>query len=100
VAALAAAFPNPPEFKNWPLCAKLVPHAENFVEGPVEFGEPLACVLSCVGDYLHQQAQYARAEPLLRRALAILETSLPDHPNTVMARSNLAGLLAKMGKAP
>ena len=33
----------------------------------------------------------AEAEPLMRRALAIFETSLgPDHPNTVTARNNLA----------
>ena len=35
----------------------------------------------------------------MRRALAILETSLgPDHPNTVAARNNLAALEAALGK--
>jgi hypothetical protein len=39
---------------------------------------------------------HARAEPPMRRALAILETSLgPDHPNTKTVRGNLAGLEAE-----
>ena len=41
----------------------------------------------------------AEAEPLMRRAIAILETSLgPDHPNTIKVRNNLAGLQAALGQ--
>ena len=41
----------------------------------------------------------AEAEPLMRRALAIFETSLgPDHPNTVTARNNLAALEAALAQ--
>jgi len=37
------------------------------------------------------------AEPLMRRALAIFETSLgPDHPNTQTVRSNLAILIENL----
>ncbi len=37
---------------------------------------------------------------MMRRALAIFETSLgPDHPNTVTVRDNLAALEAALGKA-
>jgi len=36
------------------------------------------------------------AEPLCRRALAIVEASLgPDHPSTVTVRRNLAALLGR-----
>jgi hypothetical protein len=41
----------------------------------------------------------SRAEPLIRRALAIFGTSLgPDHPSTATARRNLMGLEAERGK--
>ena len=44
-----------------------------------------------------RQGKYAEAEPLLRRALEILEKALgEDHPNTIMARTNLDTLLANM----
>ena len=37
------------------------------------------------------QEQYDRAEPLLKRALAILEKTLgPNHPNVAMSLNNLA----------
>lgn len=42
----------------------------------------------------------AKAEPLMRRALAILEASLPDHHPWVQgARGNLAALLTELGRA-
>ena len=41
----------------------------------------------------------AEAEPLMRRALAIFETSLgPDHPSTVIVRKGLAALEASLAK--
>ncbi len=41
----------------------------------------------------------AEAEPLYRRALAIVEKSLgPDHPTSVKVRQNLAALLAQLGQ--
>jgi Tetratricopeptide repeat len=42
----------------------------------------------------------SEAEPLCRRAVGILESSLgPDHPNTLTVRKNLELLLAEQGKA-
>jgi tetratricopeptide repeat protein len=41
----------------------------------------------------------AEAEPLYRRGLAIFQNSLgPEHPKTIKARKNLAGLVRQMGK--
>ncbi len=49
---------------------------------------------------LHEkQGRYADAEPLFRRALAILDHALgPDHPDTAMSLSNLASFLQGHGR--
>ena len=45
------------------------------------------------------QGEYAKAEPLLQRALAIREQALgPEHPNTKTVRKNYEYLLKKMGR--
>jgi nitrogen PTS system EIIA component len=47
---------------------------------------------------LEAQGRPGEAEPLLRRALAIFETTLgPEHPRTVTCRANLAMLLSRPG---
>jgi len=47
---------------------------------------------------LESKGDYAGAEPLYRRALAIAEKTLgPNHPNTATALDNLAGLLESGG---
>jgi len=47
---------------------------------------------------LHAQGDYAAAEPLYRRALAIAEKSEgPEHPSTGISLNNLAGLLRARG---
>src|ERR1019366_8744336 len=47
---------------------------------------------------LEEAGDYASAEPLLRRALAINEKALgPDHPNVATALNNLAELLQEKG---
>ena len=42
--------------------------------------------------------RHADAEPLYRRALAILEKALPGHPNTQTCAENLRGVIKVMGK--
>ncbi len=45
------------------------------------------------------QGQYAQAEPLYLRALAILEKALgPEHPNVASGLENYADLLQKTGR--
>ena len=43
------------------------------------------------------QGQYAQAEPLYRRALAIWERAIgPDHPDVATSLENMAALYRKM----
>jgi hypothetical protein len=45
------------------------------------------------------QDRYAEAEPLFKRALAILEKALgPEHPNVATVLENRASLLRNMGR--
>jgi tetratricopeptide (TPR) repeat protein len=45
------------------------------------------------------QGQYAEAEPLYQRALAIKEKALgPDHPDVATALNNVAALYKKTGR--
>jgi tetratricopeptide (TPR) repeat protein len=45
------------------------------------------------------QGQYAQAEPLLKRSLAIREKALgPDHPDVAISLNNLAALYRKSGR--
>ena len=54
----------------------------------------VAWLMNEVGRYWHVLAEWSRAEPLMRRALAIDEASYgPDHPNVAVRLSNVAGLL-------
>jgi tetratricopeptide (TPR) repeat protein len=45
------------------------------------------------------QGQYAQAEPLFKRSLAIREKALgPDHPDVATSLNNLAALFRKTGR--
>jgi tetratricopeptide (TPR) repeat protein len=102
VRAVNKAFPNIPEFQNWDLCQKLLPHAQicaslmekhNF-----EFPEA-ASLLNETAIYLDDRALYAEAEPLYQRALAIYEKALgPNHPDVATSLNNLAELYRAQGK--
>jgi hypothetical protein len=55
--------------------------------------------LNNLATLLHYMGRPAEAEPLMRRALAIFETSLgPDHPSTVIVRKGLARLEVLLAK--
>jgi tetratricopeptide (TPR) repeat protein len=46
------------------------------------------------------QGQYAAAQPLYERSLAILVKALgPEHPNVARSLENISGLYTGMGKA-
>lgn len=90
------------EYSNWPTCDRLIPHAQSLVslidEYSFDFPEA-ALLLNQAGYYLKQRAQYAEAEPLYQRALAITEKALgPEHPFTTACLNNLAGLYNSQGK--
>ncbi len=55
---------------------------------------PTTRLMNALAGYLYTRCQYAEAEPLMRRALAIDEQSYGDqHPNVAAALNNLAQLL-------
>lgn len=93
VAAANAAFFSV-EFKQWPLCARLTPHVEVVGALARDTTKSLARLLNQAGYFLAQRAEYARAEPLYRRALAICEIAHDSgHPTVAIPLGNLAILL-------
>ncbi len=44
------------------------------------------------------QGQYADADPLFKRALSILEKTVPNHPNVAATLDNLAEIYTNMGR--
>jgi tetratricopeptide (TPR) repeat protein len=90
------------EFANWPLCDRLLPHAKTAAQlvedWKFEF-EGAARLLNQAASYLHNRAQYAQAQPLYTRALAIREKALgPDHPAVATSLNNLALLYHAQGQ--
>ena len=59
----------------------------------------LATSLNNLAELYQTQGKYAEAEPLYKRALAILTKAMgPDHPNVAMFLGNYAVLLRKMDR--
>lgn len=103
IRVLVRAFPgevNDPEW--WPLCVRLLPHAQAAIGWLGREGPDLqdSCrLMTHVAGYLRARADYARARPLLERALESQERVLgPDHPETVRSLHNLAWLLREKGE--
>ncbi|MBI3948720.1 MAG: tetratricopeptide repeat protein [Armatimonadetes bacterium] len=92
----AAAVGDPQDVRHWPVWEPLRPHVLAAVAFADQRGiaEPTATLMNDLGLLLHARAQYAEAEPLMRRALAINEESFgPEHPNVAIRLNNLAALL-------
>jgi tetratricopeptide (TPR) repeat protein len=69
--------------------------------GEIKNGDRLdvAESLSRLGTLYRKQGRYRRAEPLIKRALAIRETQLgPEHPDTAQSLNNLALLYQLIGR--
>jgi hypothetical protein len=102
VKAINQAFPDVEDYRNWPRCQQYLPHAQICVEliDTWEFTFPEAGrLLNQLGYYLNARAQYAKAEPLLKRAIAIDEKTLgPEHPGTQRSRERYDSLLREMNK--
>jgi tetratricopeptide (TPR) repeat protein len=59
----------------------------------------VAVSLNNLAKLYYAQGQYAQAEPLYRRALAIKEKALgPEHPNVATTLANYADLLRKLDR--
>jgi tetratricopeptide (TPR) repeat protein len=99
--ALDGIFPSP-EFRNWPQCEALLPHARVAAGHVSEFGlesQSAARLLNKTAYYLNERAEYPEAERLYLRALAIREKALgPDHPDTANSLNNLALLYDNQGR--
>ena len=100
VAVVNAAFSDT-EFEAWPQCERLLSHAraalENLPNGatPVSAGR-LAHVCAV---YLRERGNYAAAEPLQTRGLAIREAVLgPEHPDVATSLNELGILLNEQGR--
>ena len=86
----------------WPACEQLLSHAERLTEEVTNNGvqwDETSTLLNNVGSYYYGRALYAKAEPLLRRALKINEKVLgSEHPHVATNLNNLALLLKAQGK--
>ncbi len=54
--------------------------------------------LNNLGVLYERQGQYAKAEPLYKRALGILEKAMPNHPMVLATLERLAEMYIEMGK--
>jgi tetratricopeptide (TPR) repeat protein len=87
---------DPGDVRTWPVLEPLAPHARAIAAfaDKQDLPEPTARLMNDVGLLLMQKAQFAEAEPLFRRALAIDERRYGrDHPNVATRLNNLAQLL-------
>ena len=87
---------NPLDVRSWPVLDPLAPHALAVARRADEAGiaEPTAQLFGQLGLLLHAKARFAEAEPLLRRALAIIEASYAwDSPTMAIALMRLVELL-------
>jgi tetratricopeptide (TPR) repeat protein len=87
---------NPDDVRDWPRLEPLAPHARATVEETDRrnIPQPTTRLMNHLGVFYWARAEWVKAEPLYRRALAIVEKSLsPDHPDVASALSNFARLL-------
>jgi tetratricopeptide (TPR) repeat protein len=92
----AAFVGDPNDVRNWPILDPLTRHALAVTRSADEarMADPTARLFNELGQLLTAKADYAEAEPLMRRALAIDEQSYgQDHPNVAIRLNNLGQLL-------
>ena len=95
---VADAYPyESPDVRNWPACRRLEAHAAAVLAFAPDTGEAAtntSLLLNQCALHLYARADYAQAEPLYRRALAVCEKNLgPNHSHVASALNNLAQLL-------
>ena len=92
----AAFVGHPQDVRTWPVLEPLAPHARAVSRFADAAGitEPTARLMNNLAQLMDAKALLHEAEPLMRRALAIDETSFgPEHPNVAIRLNNLAQLL-------
>jgi tetratricopeptide (TPR) repeat protein len=95
---VANAFPyDSDDVSHWPACRRLEGHASAVLAFAPDRGEAAGKTSRLLNQYalhLKARADFASAEPLYRRALAVYEKTLgPDHSSVASALNNLAQLL-------
>lgn len=101
VRAVARTFPLP-DFRNWSHCHRLITQAQacaDLIEQwDVDIPEA-GDLLHNAGSCLRDRGQYAAAEPLFRRALALREAILgSEHPLVASSLNNWAILYRRQGR--
>jgi tetratricopeptide (TPR) repeat protein len=101
IKAVNQAFPSF-EFKDWPLCERLLPHViilSNFETGESGPFTETGRLFNQAGVYLIERGQYASAETFLARSLSSYERQLgSDHPDVATSLNNLAELYRTQGR--
>ena len=89
------------DVRTWPVLIPLAPHVRAVAAHADAAGlaDPTARLLNALAVLYHSQGQYAQAEPLCQRALAIWEKTLgSDHPDVATSLNNLAALYRTQGQ--
>ena len=97
----AAFVGHPQDVRTWPVLDPLASHARAVVGFADAAGitDPTTRLMNQLGLLYLNRALHGEAEPLMRRALAIDETSFgPEHPNVATALNNLATLYQDQGR--
>ena len=87
---------DPADVRSWPMLDPLASHAQACAQYADQAGiaEPTARLLNNLGLLYSTKARHIKAEPLMRRALAIQDNNLgPGHSTIAAILSNLAALL-------
>jgi tetratricopeptide (TPR) repeat protein len=99
--AVNQAFPRF-EFKDWPLCERLLPHVISLSNSEAIDSSKLTEVgrlFNQAGTYLSERGLYTLAETFLSRSLEIWKRQLgEDHLNVAQSLNNLAGLYESQGR--
>ncbi|HEY1932578.1 MAG TPA: tetratricopeptide repeat protein [Acetobacteraceae bacterium] len=92
---------DPWDIRSWMRLDPLTPHAEAVVRhaDAAGLGASATNLMGTLAVQFHAKALYARAEPLMRRVLAIDEADVgSDHPRVARALNNLATLLRETNR--
>jgi tetratricopeptide (TPR) repeat protein len=92
----AAFVGDPADVRSWPVLDPLAPHALAVARNADAVGvaEPTGRLFNDLAGLFLSKANFAEAEPLMRRTLAIGEASHgPDHPRVAIRLNNLAQVL-------
>ena len=83
---------DPSDVRTWPVWDRLRPHTTAILkEVWGQTDSAVSSLMNQLAALLHAKALHAEAEPLMRRALAIDETSYgPEHPAVAIRLNNLA----------